>query len=158
MENMNRGSGLLMKCMEVLITTAEQEVYRGRASMVIAPSTRGEIAILPGHAPLLAILRPGEIRVDCPVHADSSECHTDNMVVFGGYLEVQPDRITILADAIERAPDIDEAQAKYALKQAKKMLKSSDKCKASRALLDLDLAIAKLQVLRRNSNSSLFKP
>jgi len=143
--------------MEVLIATAEQEVYRGRASMVIAPSTGGEIAILPGHTPLLAILRPGEIRVDCPVDAECAKCHTDYMVVFGGYLEVQPDAITILADAIERAPDIDEAQAKHALKQAKKMLNSSDKGRASRALLDLDLAIAKLQVLRKNSNHSLFK-
>ncbi|RLL54767.1 ATP synthase F1 subunit epsilon [Mariprofundus sp. EBB-1] len=147
-----------MKCMEVLITTVEREIYRGRASMVIAPSAGGEIAILPGHAPLLAILRPGEIRVDCPVHAESSECHSDNMVVFGGYIEVQPNRITILADGIERAADIDEAQAKYALKQAKEMLNSPDKDKASRALVDLDLAIAKLQVLRRNSKHSLIKP
>ncbi|WP_161957563.1 ATP synthase F1 subunit epsilon [Mariprofundus sp. EBB-1] len=144
--------------MEVLITTVEREIYRGRASMVIAPSAGGEIAILPGHAPLLAILRPGEIRVDCPVHAESSECHSDNMVVFGGYIEVQPNRITILADGIERAADIDEAQAKYALKQAKEMLNSPDKDKASRALVDLDLAIAKLQVLRRNSKHSLIKP
>ena len=59
-----------MRCMQVLIATAEQEVYRGQASMVIAPSVNGSLAILPGHTPLLARLRPGESRIDCPADGD----------------------------------------------------------------------------------------
>lgn len=140
-----------MKCMSVLIATAEQEVYRGKAGMLIASTVSGEIAILPGHAPLLAILRPGEVRVDCPANEQCPECHTDYMVVSGGYIEVQPDTITILADAIERAADIDEAQAKHAFTQAKKMLGSTDKEKSTRAMLDIELAIAQLKVVRRGS-------
>jgi len=147
-----------MKCMSILIATAELEVYRGRANMVIAPSVAGELAILPGHAPLLAVLRGGVIRIDCPGDEPCAECHTDYMVVYGGFLEVQPDAITILADAIERADDIDAAQAKRAVEQAKTLLASSDRDKATRALLDLELAIAKLRVVRWNRRSSLMKP
>jgi len=146
------------KCMSVLICTAEQEVYRGRASFVIAPSVSGDIGIMPGHAPLLARLKPGTIRIDCSGNQQCAECHTDNMVVFGGYLEVQPDAIIILADAVERAKDIDAAQAKKALEQAKKLLSSPDKEIAVKAMLDLELAIAKLRVLRRNNKQSFMEP
>jgi len=144
--------------MQVLIATAEQEVYRGQANMVIAPSVSGSLAILPGHTPLLAVLRPGEIRIDCPADQECSQCHTDYMAVFGGYLEVQPDTVTILADAVERAEDIDAAQAQKAVEKARKLLSSPDKEIASKALLDLELAIAKLRVVRKNSPKSFMKP
>lgn len=136
--------------MSILISTAEQEVYRGTASRVIAPSAGGELAIFPGHAPLLALLRPGEVRIHC-TGDDGCPCRMDDMVVFGGFLEVQPDAVIILADAIERAKDIDTARAKQAVERAKKMLSSSDQEQASRALLDLELAIAKLRVAGRSS-------
>jgi F-type H+-transporting ATPase subunit epsilon len=143
--------------MSILIATVEQEVYRGTASMVIVPSVDGEIAIMPGHAPLLATLRPGEVRIDC-VDDKGCPCRTDDMVVFGGYVEVQPDGIIILADAIERAKDIDEARAKQAVVHAKGVLRSSDLEKASKAMLDLELAIAKLRVVRRKRKHPLMKP
>jgi len=63
---------------------------------------------------------------------------------------------SILADAVERAADIDEAQAKHAAEQAKRMLDSSDKDKASRAHLELELVIAQLRVVRRNSKDSFI--
>ncbi len=153
-----------MKCMSILIATVEQEVYRDTANMVIVPSIEGELAIMPGHAPLLASLRPGEIRIDCvrdqgcPSEGGCSTCRTDYMVVFGGFLEVQPDAIIILADAIERAKDIDEARAKQSVEQAKQMLSSSDKEQASKAMLDLEIAIAQLSVVRRNKKNPLMKP
>jgi len=125
--------------------------------MVIVPSVDGEIAIMPGHAPLLATLRPGEVRIDC-VDDKGCPCRTDDMVVFGGYVEVQPDGVIILADAIERAKDIDEARAKKAVVQAKEVLRSSDLEKASKAMLELELAIAKLRVVRRNRKHPLMKP
>jgi len=146
-----------MKCMSILIATVEQEVYRGTARLVVVPSVDGEIAIMPGHAPLLATLRPGEVRIDC-IDDKGCPCQTDDMVVFGGYVEVQPDGVIILADAIERAKDIDEARAKQAVVEAKGVLRSSDVEKASKAMLDLELAIAKLRVARRNRKHSLMKP
>jgi len=146
-----------MNCMNILIVTAEQEIYRGSANMILVPSVEGELAIMPGHAPLLALLRPGEVRIDC-VDEAGCPCDRDDMVVFGGYVEVQPDGVIILADAIERAVDIDEARAKQSMAQAKAMLRSPDQDKASRALLDLELAMAQLTVLRRNRKNSLMKP
>ncbi len=146
-----------MKCMNILIATAEQEVYRGTANMLIAPSIDGDIAIMPGHAPLLALLRPGEVRINC-VDDKGCLCRKDDMVVFGGYIEVQPDAAIILADAIERAKDIDEMKARQAVEQAKKALHSPNPEKASRALLDLELALAKLRVVRRNSKYPSVKP
>ena len=153
---MNEGV-VAMNCMSILIVTAEQEIYRGSASMVVVPSVEGELAMMPGHAPLLALLRPGEVRIDC---VDDAGCHCrrDDMVVFGGYVEVQPDGVIILADAVERATDIDEARAREAAAQAREMLRSPDQDKASRALLDLELAMAQLAVLRRNRKSTLMKP
>ncbi len=145
-----------MKCMSILIATVEQEVYRGTASKVVVPSVDGEIAIMPGHAPLLASLRPGEVRIDC-VDDQGCPCRMDDMVVFGGFLEVQPDGVIILADAIERAKDIDEARAKQTVVQSKEVLRSPDLEKASRALLDLELAVAKLRVIRRNRKSPHIK-
>ncbi len=146
-----------MKCMSILIATVEQEVYRGTANKVVVPSVEGEIAIMPGHAPLLATLRPGEVRIDC-IDDKGCPCRTDDMVVFGGFLEVQPDGVIILADAIERAKDIDEVRAKQAVVEAKGVLHSSDLEKASKAMLDLELAIAQLRVVRRNRKHSLMKP
>ena len=143
-----------MTSMRVLIATAEQAVYRGKASMLIVPSVEGELAVLPGHAPLLALLRPGEVRIDCPA-GDAGMCHTVDIVVLGGFLEVQPDAVIILADAIARAEDIDAAQAAKAVEQAKQLLKSPDKEIAVQAMLDLELAMAKLQVARKNSKRPL---
>jgi len=147
-----------MLSMSILIATAEQEVFRGRASRLIAPSVEGELAIIPGHAPLLAVLRPGEVRIDCLPDSGREPCNPTDIVVFGGFLEVQPDAIIILADAVERAKDIDAAEAKKAVERSKKLLSSPDKEIAVKALLDLELAIAKLRVSRRNSKQSFLKP
>ncbi len=147
-----------MSGINVFIASAEKEIYRGKANMLIASTSNGEIAVLPGHAPLLAILRPGEIRILCESENHTSNCAPMDIIVHGGFLEVQPESVTILADAVERAEDINAAQAKKALEQAKKQMLSSDKNIASKALLDLELAIAKLQLLRRKSKQSLLKP
>lgn len=146
-----------MSTMSVLIATAENEIFRGEASKLIAYSVEGELAIIPGHAPLLATLRPGELRIDCLLEGGRESCKTD-IVVFGGFLEVQPDSVIVLADAIERAKDIDIVQAKRAVERAKKQLASHDKNTSVKAILALEVAIAKLRVARRNSKQSLLKP
>jgi len=131
--------------MNVLIVTAEQEIFRGEAFKVVAPGKAGEIAILPGHAPLLAILRPGRLRIHCH-HINIIDEICVDIVVYGGFLEAQPDAVIILADAIERAVDIDKSQAEKAVKQAKEQLVSARGKDIDRAILMLELELARLKV------------
>jgi len=93
------------------IVTAEQLVFSDDVDIVVAPGIDGELAILPRHAPLMTMLQPGELRV----RKGGEETF---MAITGGFLEVRPDRITILADAAERAEDIDAARAEEAKRRA----------------------------------------
>ncbi len=87
------------------IVSAEGEIYSGEAKMVFLPAAEGEIGVAPRHAPLLALLKAGEVRVQPPEGAELS------FYVGGGALEVQPTRVTVLADTAARAHDLDEAAA-----------------------------------------------
>ena len=140
-----------MSCMNVLIATAEQEVYRGRAGMVVAPSAGGEIGILPGHSPLLASLKPGEVRIDCPKNNSCGHCRSDYIAVFGGFIEVQADAVIILADSVERSEDIDMENAQKMLKQAKKEFHSGHLKNVDSALLEVEIAIARLRIASREN-------
>src|SRR5215472_19290638 len=93
--------------LHVTIVTAQQTVYDGEAEMVIAPGSEGQLGILPRHAPLLTTLDLGELRLR---HRDSDE----SIFVAGGFLEVNRNVVTILADDAERATEIDEAAARAA--------------------------------------------
>jgi len=97
------------------IVTAERQVYSDEVDVVVAPGIDGELAILPRHAPLMTTLKPGELRV----RRGGEEF---SMVVTGGFLEVRPDRITILADAAERSEEIDMARAEEAKRRAEEKL------------------------------------
>ena len=97
------------------IVTAEQLVFSEEVDVVIAPGIDGEMAILPRHAPLMTMLQPGELRV----RQGSEEF---SLAVTGGFLEVRPDRVTVLADAAERAEDIDAARAEEAKRRAEERL------------------------------------
>jgi F-type H+-transporting ATPase subunit epsilon len=99
------------------IVSAEGEIFSGEALMCFAPATEGDLGIAPRHAPLLTLLRPGEVRVQTP---DGQEQH---FFVGGGALEVQPNRITVLAETALRAHDIDEAAALAARQRAEEALK-----------------------------------
>ncbi|RLL54076.1 F0F1 ATP synthase subunit epsilon [Mariprofundus sp. EBB-1] len=98
--------------MQVLVATAEREVYRGDAEFLVAPGAAGELGIFPKHSPLLAALTTGELRI-------TVDGQVDEVFVSGGFIEVQPDMITVLSDAAERAGDIDEAAAIEAERIAK---------------------------------------
>src|SRR2546430_3569328 len=87
------------------IVSAEGEIFSGPATMVFAPASQGELGITPRHAPLLSLLKAGEVRVQTP----DGEQHF--FFVGGGALEVQPTKVTVLADTALRARDIDEAAA-----------------------------------------------
>ncbi|MDX8394162.1 MAG: F0F1 ATP synthase subunit epsilon [Mariprofundales bacterium] len=121
-----------MSSMQVLVATAEREVYRGEAIMLIAPSAGGELGILPKHCPLLAKLTPGILRIDL------KDGESDEVVIAGGFIEVQPDAVTILADSAERAVDIDEAEALAAQRRAKELLESKK--------TDIDVAAAEAEL------------
>jgi len=102
---------------QVDIVSAEIEIFSGPVEMVFAPAVMGEVGILPGHAPLLTHLKPGEVRVR---KTDGEE---ECFYVSGGILEVQPHIVTVLSDTALRAKDIDEAAATEAKQRAEQALK-----------------------------------
>ncbi|AQZ94116.1 F0F1 ATP synthase subunit epsilon [Halopseudomonas phragmitis] len=98
------------------IVSAEEELFSGLVEMVVAHGNMGDLGILPGHTPLLTDLKPGPVRV---IKQDGSE---EVYYISGGYLEVQPSMVKVLADTAIRAGDIDEAAALEAKKAAEKAL------------------------------------
>ena len=126
------------------IVSAEGELFSGAASEVIAPASQGDLGILPRHAPLLTLLKPGEVRVRTP---DGEEHH---FFVGGGALEVQPTRVTVLADTALRARDIDEAAALAAKQRAEEALRDrAGHITLAEAQAELARAIAQLKVIQR---------
>lgn len=106
-----------MKTIHVDIVSAEGEIFSGEAAMVFAPGAAGDLGIAPRHAPLLTLLKPGEVRVKTP------EGQEQHFFVGGGALEVQPSKVTVLADTALRAHDIDEAAALAAKQRAEEALR-----------------------------------
>lgn len=98
------------------IVSAEKEIFSGRVTMISATGSIGELGILPGHAPLLTGIRPGPIRLKMD---DGEE---EVFFASGGFLEVQPGVVTILADTAARAEDLDEAAAVEAQRSAERLL------------------------------------
>lgn len=97
------------------ILTAERIVYSDEVDLVVAPGIEGQLGILPHHAPLLTALQIGELLI----RKDGEEF---TLVVHGGFLEVLPDRVVILADACEREEEIDMARAEEARRRAEELL------------------------------------
>jgi F-type H+-transporting ATPase subunit epsilon len=126
------------------IVSAEGEIFSGAATSVFAPASQGDLGIYPRHAPLLSLLKAGEVRV----HTPTGEEHF--FYVGGGALEVQPNKVTVLADTALRARDIDEAAAVAAKQRAEEALKDrSGKITQAEALAELARAAAQLKVLQR---------
>ncbi|MBL4760658.1 MAG: F0F1 ATP synthase subunit epsilon [Mariprofundaceae bacterium] len=132
-----------MATVEVLVATAEREVYRGEADFLVAPGAAGELGIMPKHAPLLSALTAGELRIQRGEEIDE-------VFISGGFIEVQPDMITILADTAERASDVDEAAALEAQRKAKEEVDTHQgDVDYARAASELSIATAKLAFLRK---------
>ena len=112
--------------------------------MVFVPATQGEIGIAPRHAPLLTSLKPGEVRVQL---ASGEE---QLFYVGGGALEIQPNRVVVLADTAARARDLDEAKAAEAKARAEAALSDrSDTIDVAEAQLELARAVAQLRAIER---------
>ncbi|MDX2315401.1 MAG: F0F1 ATP synthase subunit epsilon [Gammaproteobacteria bacterium] len=126
------------------IVSAESEIFSGLAEMVFAPAVMGEVGILPGHAPLVTTLKPGEVRVRLPGGEEQS------FYVSSGMIEIQPHVVTVLSDTAQRAGDLDEAAALEAKERAERMLadRSADIDEAQ-ARAELAQAAAQLQAIRR---------
>jgi F-type H+-transporting ATPase subunit epsilon len=101
----------------VEIVSQDRMVYQGDADMVILPGEMGEMGILPNHAPLLSTLKFGILKV-------RSQGQEEYFTVAGGVAEVQPDIITVLADAAENVREIDTARAEDARRRAEEYLKA----------------------------------
>ena len=129
---------------QVDIVSAEGEIFSGPAAVVFAPAKEGDLGIYPRHAPLLTMLKAGEVRVQTPDGAEHF------FFVGGGALEVQPTKVTVLADTALRARDIDEAAALAAKQRAEEALRDkAGHITQAEALAELARAAAQLKVLER---------
>src|SRR6185295_5017263 len=126
------------------IVSAEGQIFSGEAKMVFAPASQGDVGIAPRHAPLLTLLKAGEVRVQTP---DGQE---QVFFVGGGALEVQPTKVTVLADTALRAKDIDEAAALAAKQRAEEALKNREgDITQAEALAELARAAAQLKMIEK---------
>ena len=131
------------KTIHVDIVSAEGEIFSGEAEMVFVPATEGELGITPRHAPLLTLIKAGEVRVKTATGEQS-------VFVGGGALEIQPRKVTILADTAVRAHDLDEVAALAAKQRAEEALAGAeDKMDQARALAELAMAAAQLKLLEK---------
>ena len=130
------------------IVSAEKEIYSGTVEMVFAPLVTGEVGILPRHAPLVARMKPGEVRVRTG-NEDLS------FYVSGGLFEVQPHVVTVLADTALRARDLDEAAALKAKERAEEALRNRkmdiDYAKAQAELAEAIAQLRTIQKLREHT-------
>jgi F-type H+-transporting ATPase subunit epsilon len=139
-----QGNSEMANTIHVDIVSAEGEIFSGPAKMVFLPAAEGEIGVAPRHAPLLALLKAGEVRVQPP---DGEE---QSFYVGGGALEVQPTKVTVLADTAARAADLDEAAALAARQRAEEALAGKiDKLEQAEALAELARAAAQLKLIER---------
>lgn len=133
-----------MSTIRVDIVSAEGEIHKGDAAMVFAPARMGEVGIAPRHAPMLTALKPGEVRVQ---DEDGKE---KSFYVTGGMLEVQPNKVTILADTALRGDQLDAAAALAAQKEAEAALKgASEETDLARAQAELEEAQARYRAAQK---------
>ena len=111
------------------VVSAEESIYSGDAEFVVLPGVMGELGIYPRHTPLITQIKPGVVRIKVPGQAEEQIVY-----VQGGFLEVQPDVVTVLSDTAIRARDLDEAKAQEAQQRAKEAM--------ANAKSDMDLARA----------------
>ncbi len=127
------------------VVSAEASIFSGEAEFVVLPGVMGELGIFPKHTPLITQIKPGAVRIKVPGQAEEQ-------VVFvqGGFLEVQPDIVTVLSDTAIRAKDLDEAKALEAKAAAEEAIQNkTSKEEIARAESELAGALAQLAAIRR---------
>ena len=132
-----------MSTIKLDVVTAERVVFSDEVDVIVAPGIEGQLGVLPHHAPLMTMLKPGELLV----RKDGEEF---SLVITGGFLEVRPNRVIVLADAAERVEEIDMARAEEARRRAQERLKERiPEVDAARAQAALLRALARLEVVQR---------
>jgi F-type H+-transporting ATPase subunit epsilon len=127
------------------IVSAEGNLYSGQGEMVYAPAAMGEIGVAPRHTPLISPLKAGEVRVDL-----GNGKPQEHFYVSGGMIEVQPFKVTILAETGIRAADLDEAAAQEAKRRAEDaMANQSADMDLAKAQVELAEAVAQLRAIDR---------
>ncbi len=132
------------------IVSAQEEIFSGLVEMIVAPGSEGDVGVAYGHAPLLTGLKPGPIRV-IKQNGEEEVVHTS-----GGFLEVQPYQITVLADRVLRAGDMDEAAALEAKREAEQALNNQhgefDYSRAATQLAEAAAQLRSIQAMRKKMN------
>ena len=137
-----------MATIHVDVVSAEANIYSGEAKFVALPGEMGELGIFPRHTPLITRIKPGAVRIQ---PAEGGE----EVFVFvaGGILEVQPGKVTVLADTAIRGRDLDEAKAVEAKKIAEEAMKNAkndiDFAKAQGEFATMAAQIAAIAKLRK---------
>ena len=132
-----------MKTMQVEVVSNEATIYSGEASFVVVPTENGELGIYPQHVPILSMVRPGVLRLQVDGQAEET-----TVAIAGGLLEVQPSKITILADVAVRSEHLDAERAQKALDIAQQELKAANDDKSTAAArAALAAAMAELKTL-----------
>ena len=131
--------------MKVDIVSVEAEIFSGEAEFVVLPGVMGELGIYPRHTPLFTEIRPGAVRMKLP-----NQEREELVFVQGGYLEVQPHTITVLADTAIRAKDLDEKAALEAKRAAEEAMQNkTSKEEIAQAEAELATALAQLEAIRK---------
>ena len=127
------------------VVSLEEAVFSGEAEFVVLPGVMGELGVYPKHTPLITQIQPGQVRIKLPGQ-------DEEQIVFvqGGFLEVQPNVVTVLSDTAIRAHDLDEAKALEAKQKAEEALRNrTSKEEIATAEGELASAVAQLAAIRR---------
>jgi F-type H+-transporting ATPase subunit epsilon len=127
------------------VVSVESSIYSGEAEFIVVPGIEGELGIYPRHAPLFTQIKPGALRIKVPDRAEE-----ELVFVQGGFLEVQPHAVTVLADTAIRAKDLDEVKALEAKRAAEEAMQhKSSKEEIAAAEASLASAMAQLEAIRK---------
>ena len=130
------------------VVSVEEQIYSGEAEFVVLPGIEGELGVYPRHTPLFTQIRPGAVRIKRP-----GEAQEEFVFVQGGFLEVQPTKVTVLADTAIRAHDLDEAKVLEAKKKAEEAMANKDAAgNIAAAQAELAAALAQLEAIRKFRN------
>ena len=134
-----------MNTIHVDVVSAEEAIFDGEAEFVALPGEAGELGIYPQHIPLITRIRAGAVRIKMPERKEE-----EFVFVAGGILEVQPNRVTVLADTAIRGADLDEAKAAQAQKEAQEaMANAKSDIDLARATSEFAMMAAQLATIRK---------
>jgi F-type H+-transporting ATPase subunit epsilon len=130
--------------LKVDVVNAEDTLYSGDAEFVALPGIAGELGILPGHTPLITLIKPGLVRIRTQGKQE------EEIFVAGGVLEIQPHHVIVLADVAIRSEDLDEAKAKEAMEKAQEAAKSlTNEIELAKVEAELSMLAEQLRIIQK---------